>query len=210
MAVCMMVTASLLMAAVSNAGKTRSVEEENQRYLAVSSALQLVTDDLKSASYQGHYTLSRQITGEGEEAVETRAYTQTQGTYSASLHAVLLGELDYLFGQRMQSDLALLEGAGDYTLALQTGAGSLVTHTLTVTPDVDGLRDTPVTVTVTLTESYAIYLTASEGGYTMQAELTPAGNEPYLSGIPSGDTGEIRDADGGGMTWKLGWIKKGG
>jgi hypothetical protein len=210
MAVCMMVTASLLMAAVSNAGKTRSVEEENQRYLAVSSALQLVTDDLVSASYQGHYTLSRQITGEGEDAVETQVYEQAQGTYSASLQGVLLGELDYLFGQRLESDLAALEGEGSYTLTLQGEAGSLTTHTLTVTPDVDDLRDTPVTVTVTLTEVYAIYLTASQGGYTMQAELTPTGNEPHLAMIPSGDTTGIRDADGGGMTWKLGWIKKGG
>lgn len=56
--VCMMVGASVLMAAVSNAGKIRSNYEEQQRYLALSSALRLVVDELEQARYQGRYTVT--------------------------------------------------------------------------------------------------------------------------------------------------------
>lgn len=53
--VCMMVAASVLMAAVSNAGKIRSNYEEQQRYLALSSALRLVAGELERAEYRGQY-----------------------------------------------------------------------------------------------------------------------------------------------------------
>lgn len=67
--VCMMVAASVLMAAVSNAGKIRSNYEEQQRYLALSSALRLVADELEQAEYRGWYTVyewNETITGKDE------------------------------------------------------------------------------------------------------------------------------------------------
>lgn len=55
---CMMVAASVLMAAVSNAGKIRSNYEEQQRYLALSSALRLVAGEIEKAEYTGKYTVT--------------------------------------------------------------------------------------------------------------------------------------------------------
>lgn len=49
--VCMMAAASILMAAVSNAGKIRSNYEEQQQYLALSSAIRLVSSQLERAAY---------------------------------------------------------------------------------------------------------------------------------------------------------------
>lgn len=53
--VCMMVGASVLAAAASNAGKVKSNQTEQQKYLTLSSAVQLVADELKEASYTGKY-----------------------------------------------------------------------------------------------------------------------------------------------------------
>ena len=58
--VCMMVSASILMAAVSNAGKLRSGQEEQQRYLTLASALRLVCDELTESTYRGEYTYSKE------------------------------------------------------------------------------------------------------------------------------------------------------
>lgn len=52
---CVMVGASVIMAAASNGGKIRSNQEEQQRYLALSSALRLVCDELESMEYVGRY-----------------------------------------------------------------------------------------------------------------------------------------------------------
>lgn len=56
---CMMVGASVLTAAASNAGKIQSSYEEQQRYLALSSALRLVIDQLEEAKYYGRYTVDK-------------------------------------------------------------------------------------------------------------------------------------------------------
>jgi len=54
---CAMVSASVLAAAVSNAGKARSNRVEQQRYLTLSSAIRLVADALEQARYTGKYTV---------------------------------------------------------------------------------------------------------------------------------------------------------
>lgn len=53
--VCMMVGASVLMAAASNAGKIRSNREEQQKYFTLSSALTLLCDEIQEAEYVGRY-----------------------------------------------------------------------------------------------------------------------------------------------------------
>ena len=53
--VCMLVASSVLMAAASNSGKLRSNQQEQQKYLALSSALRLVCDELTAAEYTGQY-----------------------------------------------------------------------------------------------------------------------------------------------------------
>lgn len=57
--VCMMVGASVLMAAVSNAGKLRGNREEQQKYLTLSSALTLLCDELEGVEYVGKYRYGR-------------------------------------------------------------------------------------------------------------------------------------------------------
>ena len=55
--VCAMVAASILAAAVSNAGKARSNWVEQQKYLTLSSAIRLVADEIQKAEYMGKYTV---------------------------------------------------------------------------------------------------------------------------------------------------------
>lgn len=106
--VCMMVAASVLMAAVSNAGKIQSNYEEQQRYLVLSSALRLIAGELEhkedgqGAEYQGRYTVlkwteelvRRNEEGELDESTkETNYYYQIRqnlGTFSCGP----LSELD--------------------------------------------------------------------------------------------------------------------
>ena len=57
--VCMMVGASVLMSAVSNAGKLKSNREEQQKYLTLSSALTLICDELENVEYVGKYHYTR-------------------------------------------------------------------------------------------------------------------------------------------------------
>lgn len=52
--VCMMVGSSVLAAAASNAGKARSNRTEQQRYLNLTSAIQLVADEIARAEYTGY------------------------------------------------------------------------------------------------------------------------------------------------------------
>lgn len=54
---CIMVAASILAAAVSNAGKARSDRVEQQRYQALSSAMRLVCGELEKVEYKGKYTV---------------------------------------------------------------------------------------------------------------------------------------------------------
>ena len=72
--VCMMVGSSVLAAAASNAGKARSNRTEQQKYLNLTSAIQLVADEIAKAWYTGKYTV-----WEWEE-VETVKETDTSVT----------------------------------------------------------------------------------------------------------------------------------
>lgn len=83
--VCMMTAASVLMAAVSNAGKIRSNYEEQQRYLALSSAVRLVVGELERAEYRGRYDVDqwteqiKVMEADGTETVtETKYYRVIQ------------------------------------------------------------------------------------------------------------------------------------
>lgn len=81
--VCMLAAASVLMAAVSNAGKIQSNYQEQQRYLALSSALRLVAEELERAEYRGWYTV--------KTWTETRTVTRPDGskiTFSTNYYSV--------------------------------------------------------------------------------------------------------------------------
>ena len=62
MLVCILVGASVVMAASSNAGKIKSNKEEQQKYLTLSSAVNLLVDELESVEYVGQYMYSSAVT----------------------------------------------------------------------------------------------------------------------------------------------------
>lgn len=101
--VCMMAAASVLMAAVSNAGKIRSNYEEQQRYLALSSALRLVAGEIERAEYRGRYDVDQWteritvIEADGiETVIETNYYrvTQKPGAFTCGKLAALVLDAD--------------------------------------------------------------------------------------------------------------------
>lgn len=67
--VCMMVGASVMIAAAFNLNKFRGVQEEQQKYLTLSSALNLLVDELERVEYVGQYSYTLtpvyQMDGEG-------------------------------------------------------------------------------------------------------------------------------------------------
>lgn len=214
---CSMVGASVLMAAVSNAGKIRSNREEQQKYLLLSSALRLVCDELTGAGYSGafdktpHTVEVPELDGEGHVVLDENGnpkisytytyyeYTQKTGSFNCELSGVLplLPELDWIFAETFPSG----GGAGaDEYVPLSSGISKPGEHTLTLSVDGFG-ADEKVTVKLLLDENYSIRLTAALGendaAYTMEAQLTPDGTTPDMG---SQETGERK--------WKLEWIAK--
>ncbi len=195
---CMMVAASILMAAVSNAGKIRSNYEEQQKYLALSSALRLICGELEQAEYQGNVKMVQwtelAVDQDGEEfPIYYYRVCQEQGSFTcgelanqsgdaAPLSWVkvipLLEELDDILGEEASGSL-------HDSLYDPSRPVSPKTHTLTLTVDAtspfngtalrEELKD--ITLTVQMNRSRRIHLTAtledSDGKiYSMEAELS--------------------------------------
>ena len=222
---CSMVGASVLMAAVSNAGKVRSNREEQQKYLLLSSALRLVCDELTEAKYYVKYTYEKEIKnisikiyedGEWIEKEETHTYhryAQITGEFQCGLGDVLplTDELDLFFASRFPSSRD--EGTVHYIYTPMSGPFTPATRELTLsvdTSEVEGLdrpEDT-VTVRVRLDQDLRIRLTATLGQekdsyiYTMEAQLTGQGQGNLeFTGIENVNLA-------GPVTWTLEWIAK--
>ena len=94
MLVCIMAGASILTAAASNVGKTRSNREEQQKNLVLSSALTLLRNELENVTYTGKYKYWTEVTnptgfdpGTSDPATVTEAkhhYEQTDGTLEST------------------------------------------------------------------------------------------------------------------------------
>lgn len=161
---CCMVAASVLAAAVSNAGKVRSNRVEQQRYLLLSSAIRLICDELEEAEYTAKYkvwewsvtTVEKPTEpAEGEDVQEKTSVEhffyceQVQGDYSCGVkrgmpegeltdQLPLLYELDAIFNGQFKSGDGYKTGYGvEDGLVL---ASVSTPHILTVT--VDFLPDT--------------------------------------------------------------------
>ena len=170
---CAMVGASVLMAAASNAGKSRSNREEQQKYLALSSAMQLVCDELTAAEYTAKYRFesieyTKEVTetdANGNQITKTvydyteHRYTMLAGDFQCGLSEdpnivlPLLEELEWIFKQNFNGPN---ETSGDPRKTFAFDSGVKVTepveHTLRLTVNQDdkpGLSE-PVAVTVEL------------------------------------------------------------
>ena len=225
--VCMMVASSLLMAAVSNAGKIQSDRTEQQKYLTLSSGLRLVCGELEEMAYTGEYQYAEWFV-ENEEKNEkgevigttrTDYYwcgqaegTLTGGNLADALRGFFLEELDGMYGEAFTA-------RGFQAQPAQPSAE----HERVLTVDGSGLPglEEPVTVTLRLeNRGKRIHLTAALGSmdekgyvYTLEAELASAGvpqevkytplTGAVFASVPSG-TPVFTEA----VKWELEWIEK--
>lgn len=218
LALCSLVSATILMAAVSNAGKARSNLREHQSYLALSSAVDLICDEIVRSEYQGRYHYEEEIIETpvedpetGEETIETTIkyhFTQREGSCThkgadteSQLTGLLKKDLDTLFARQIESTLDQ-----DKFTEWEVQSGGTFAHTWKVHPQTGtALDEKEVEVQLKVVEeSYAIELTAQLDGYQLQAELTPSTNRPSLPNPLS--TGESRTES---LQWKVGWITTG-
>ncbi len=225
--VCMMVASSLLMAAVSNAGKIQSDRTEQQKYLTLSSGLRLVCGELEEMAYTGEYQYAEWFVeneeknekGEVVGTTRTDYYwcgqaegTLTGGNLADALRGFFLEELDGMYGEAFTA-------RGFQAQPAQPSAE----HELVLTVDGSGLPglEEPVTVTLRLeNRGKRIHLTAALGSmdekgyvYTLEAELASAGvpqevkytplTGAVFASVPSG-TPVFTEAD----MWELEWIEK--
>lgn len=223
--VCIMVGASVLMAAASNAGKTRSNKQEEQAYLALSSALKLVTDDLTAAPYYGKYQYEETPgSGSGGSGGGTKkTVTQKTGEWDSELgEAFLLKKYDGKFAQYIETEKPKdQESIGTDEWEFKTLEGPEVEPAsdpveLSVKPDLEGLSGFEVTITMVIREeNYDIDLKASlsavppEYGdlvkyknYVINAELTPISNRPEITAWNK----EESESKSTPLQLKLGWV----
>lgn len=135
--VCMMVGASVLMAAASNVGKMQSNKKEQQNYFIVSSALNLFCDELQSVQYQGKFTYEieannvrvKDDTADPPEYYTDRVYTYTQQVGELSLRSggalsaddfnalkellPLYNDFDVIFAKEFSADKNFKDYEGD-------------------------------------------------------------------------------------------------
>ena len=183
---CVMVGISVLSAAASNAGRTHSNHEEQQLYLSLSSALQLVADDLSNASYTpqvaddckvGSYP---RVIGQDEEgknitisvATYTHEFGETTGLIDGcSLGSLFQKSLDTIFNTAMSninfpSYNRVLFDEEFYYSGSFTSETTPISFTLTLTPEELPIDKDPyhaaqaVAVDVEIDEYYNITLTA--------------------------------------------------
>lgn len=227
--VCALVAATVIMAAASNAGKTRSGREEQQKYFALSSALQLVCDELTSVEYQGQYDYKKEdIYGPAtnpEFLYTLHTYKQETGIFDCGLEGVLplLSDFDALFAKDMEKFKSKkVDTEKDrYNISWLPGSLSSTGHTIKLAVTDDGGLDASetlkndVTITAKVTDSYRIRLTAEIKGtdgytntdytYKLEAELTPKESSfPEPKDTPGGNGTYTTDP----LTWKLNWISK--
>lgn len=152
---CVMVAASVLAAAVSNAGKARSSRTEQQRYQTLSSAMRLISSELEKVEYMGRYQVAtwtaesvnyfycQQLNGEFkmQAANESQTFKLADFTF---LKDFLNKEMDEVFRRQFES----ADGSG----TKKEGYGSLPDGEVITAEDAQ-----PIRLTVTLPDDLTGY-----------------------------------------------------
>ncbi len=205
--ICTMVSSSILMAAVSNAGRHKSNLDEHQIYLALSSSVRVLCDELNRTEYKGQYQYREEVL---ENADIRRHFQQLDGAYTHTntekqgyLSTILLSDFDALFAKEIQEKL----NPSDFQ-TLEVKSGAVVSHHLTVHPKTGTPLDDDDEVKIQLqvvAESYAIEVTATLEHYQIKAELTPTTNKPTLPvTLVEGNLQKTEP-----LQWKIGWVTTG-
>lgn len=234
---CAMVGASVLMAAASNAGKSRSNREEQQKYLTLSSALQLVCDELTAAEYTAKYTVLTEIIdvyGVDKDDKPTVIGSRYKHTYNPASGEIngwsfsktpcvlpIVEELDKVFaniGSRGKVNISKNEvDSRSYFYWTSPNEGAqqkVLPHAITieVTPDDNTWLTEAVEVTAELygNDSYNITLTAKlveDNTYTMFATLVLDGDGPQLKESSNTTNGTVTESCDA-IGWKLSQITR--
>lgn len=231
--ICAMVASSVLMASVANAGKQRSNEEEEQVYLALSSAVKLVCDDITSCEYKGkihcfrewYNTQKKDEYGniiwrkrfhlERESGIYCKINNEKENGF---LSSILLQDLDILYAKDMFDVYGY--GRVDFVPWYRINNQVIKPHEIILKLNTGNkeIDDKEIKLTLKVETSYAIYVHAELGDYEIDAEILPIKSKV---GVPSEaiaidmiefNNGKwdyiaaARDA----MTWKIGYITQGG
>lgn len=194
--ICSMVASSILMSSVSNAGKINSNKEEHQKYLILSSAVQLICDDLNKSDYIGRYSYAVEIEGTWPDIYEKKKIIQEEGSYSGILADILQSDFDSLFAKEIKNTKP------DDVIAENLKETIIMPHTIEIeTQTGTNIDNRVVQVELKVVESYAVEMEASLDNYKILAEITPKVTKPTLSALLTPGTYKTEP-----MQWKIGWI----
>lgn len=234
--VCVMVGSSVLMAAASNGGRSRSNRQEQQMYLVLSSALQLVADDLNGAEYTCQVNCERNTPSpidrpcciyyyltplNGEMVREDGSKPLFADVFQPALKSISDGDIKDILNKNYPEEdpsTAELDGNHYSHYAFDLATKEPQNFTLTVTPPTTGpLAGYTAKVAVTIDTNYRITLTAWMTGAPDTKALEPFENY-YLTvtltrsgGITSLEIPEMT-GDGteviqaGTISWKAGKV----
>ena len=231
--VCVMVGSSVLMAAASNAGRSRSNRQEQQLYLVLSSALQLVADDLTGTKYTcqvdyWHVTMSDYSSVahyfnpmEGKMTRPDKSTPLFAAAFCPALDSISNGSIkDILADMDTENGSPNMTSPGEhYSYSRYDSATSeLQKFALTVTPDAP-LAGYEAQVDVTIDTNYRITLTARMTGapdekalelfknYYLTTTLTRSGGITSLT-IPEMEEDGEKTISAGTITWKAGRVTR--
>lgn len=207
--ICILVAVSLLMAAVSNAGKIRSNREEHQKHLAVSSALELVCDDFLTVTYTVKYEFAKESPEGGRIQNNYMGFFGDCSSAEVYIKKALEEDLNAVAKQQMQEDwdrFAADDLAADYNCDFQDfGLNPASEHAFTIQPvsaEYPQLEEA-VKIVISVQTGYVIQLKAELDDYTMQAELIPVDDTIHLLSPLGAVAGENTTAS---LHWKKNYV----
>lgn len=221
--IALLVGASILMAAASNGGKAKSNRDEQQAYLTLSSALQLVVDDINGGKYTGRYGYSSEW--DWDRWSYTYTYMQQAGTCSSQFLEPFRPAMEQTFSEVCKEKVSrFTDGYGStyvwkpltitdmalprteiMTLRVSGGTGdeyqAITAETVKVELTMNS--DFTVSATATITTAGSVF-----ENYSMVADFTLAvDNRNAITVDQNGTNGTVYPQEM--LEWKLGKMVKG-